>query len=69
MANTVFFVIVGFGLIVLGVHFIGQPTLSDLRFGVINTGEHHVLIGCALVVVGAVVLFFVLKSVLKRSRE
>lgn len=69
MFNTFFLVVVGLGLAVLGFHFISQPVLSDFRFGVVNAGEYHALVGSVLVVAGVVILFFLLKRGRRRSRE
>jgi len=69
MANKIFIIIIGVGLIFIGAHFIGQPTLEDFRFGVINLGENHKYIGGILVVVGVFVLFGILKSSMKGKKK
>lgn len=69
MENKIFIIIIGVGLIFIGVHFIGQPTLEDFRFGVINLGVNHNYIGGGLVFVGVFVLFGIIKNSMKGARK
>lgn len=67
MIDKIILAVAGVLLVIFGINVILEPSFSSIKFGNINFGEYHYLIGIAFVVLGLVLLLpIVLNSRKKR---
>jgi len=58
-SNDIFFLIIGVSLSVFGVFSIVRQEFNSVRFGHINLGQYHYLIGFAFLVIGLWIIYSV----------
>lgn len=61
-SNDILFLLMGLVISAFGVKIIIHPKYESFRFGVVDFGEHHQLIGAAILIVGVLAVFTVLKK-------
>ncbi len=61
-ANDTLFLLMGVAIVVYGVKVVSHPEYESWRFGHINFGEHHQLIGAVIVVLGVAAIYSVFRK-------
>jgi len=61
--DDILFLFMGFALSAFGVKVIIKRQFHTFNYGLVNFGENHQLIGVAILVVGALAIFSVLRKV------
>ena len=61
-SNDILFFLMGLAVSVFGVKIIIHPEYESFRFGPVNFGGNHQLIGAVILVVGALAIFSVLRK-------
>ena len=61
--------IIGLSLIIGGIHTFFFRTFNSLKYGLVDMGPFHPIIGVIFVVIGLILIFAIVKNILKRKKE
>lgn len=62
-ANNISFILMGIAILLYGLKVFFNPSYESFRFGTINFGEHHKLIGTAIITFGALAVYSVIRKI------